>query len=474
MYNSAIQYIQSRGRARRMHSRFFNLVETGNMKDLRRLKEAVRDSTALQQFCSALPEERKVLETPIDAPLMAEVERLSQKTFEIKKTGARLSHDNSIEVLARFTSSLARLGDPNLTPEYAVIAMGKKFIADVILPDASPITTMSGYPQRSKQQARSSAAFEACITLIKMKHIDDHLQPAFLDKLPKFRNARLAISSKKQSEYHMKTKPEIWSRIDREEPLKLFPAVLALDTPSALGKLSSPIVLLTRESLPEVPSVPLYLGNGHTSLARIVTCSRPLEFSHDQLESLRAFTLKTFNDLFSKDYNAGITDMPYFLAPSSDSHSNAIRSRLPSVDMNALQVVSENDWMSWEGQSVEFFTDKLVIDPLDGSRKFSIHGINSELKPSDPIPAGAPLPKSTAFLRVEHSIKEYSNSFYFKKRLDSTWREDQPVINAKIMSLRRDFLDQSRVDDERNSECCIILEPLKVSPVSFCKIIPPL
>jgi endoribonuclease Dicer len=468
MYNSVIQYIQSRGRARQANARFINLIERGNIKDLRRVKQAVRDTTIMQKFCLALPEDRKVQDILCDITAAIEAERVGQKSHEIKATGARLSFENSLGVLARFTSSLGELGGQNLSPEFVVIAVDRKrFAADVILPETSPVNCVSGFSQRSKQLARCSAAYEACLLLLQSKYIDNHLQPTFTKKLPLMRNARLAVSANKKSEYPMRIKPELWSRLEPTEPLDMFLTVLALESPSALGKPSRPLILLTREKLPSVPAIPLFFGGGHSSAVRPLVTTGPLRLTPEQLDGLRCFTLKTFADIFSKQYEAQSTDMPYFFAPCGASHDqvNNNTSGIAPIDWDLVHEIKQCDSLDWDGKPAGFFCEKLVVDPWDGSRKLVIHGINPQLKPGDRVPDSVPKPRSSSYRSVEPTIKEYSNSLFLKARQSARWRDDQPVVNAEIMSLRRNFLDQFEVDEVTSQSCYIILEPLKISPV---------
>ena len=110
--------------------------------------------------------------------------------------------------------------------------------------------------------------------------------------------------------------------------------------------------------------------------------------------------------------------------------------------------------------------NKLVTDPYDGGRKLIIKGVDESKRPSDPTPEGVPESRSRAYRSVEPTIKEYSNSLYQKSRQKVQWREDQPVVKAELLSLRRNLLDEFQVDEEVNKDCFVILEPLKVSPVS--------
>lgn len=466
MYNTVIQYIQSRGRARQVCSRFISMIEEGNMRELRRLKQAMRDSTALQKFCSALPEDRKVQDPIlIDIATLAEAERISQKTYEIASTSARLSFENSMDILARFTSSLATPGDNNLCPEYAVTPMDKKFVADVILPESSPVICLSGFPQRSKQLARFSAAYEACLVLLEKRYLDDHLQPAFTKRLPAMRNARLALGSGREERYERQTKPKIWSDLASTSPLNFFTMACAMESPQTMGKQTRPLIILTRKKLPPIPDTPLFFGNGSSSLLKLVSPSAPITLSPGQVEALLSFTLKIFEDIFSKSYEVQAAEMPLFLAPCAESHGEILEKGAHEIFWGFLHEICDHPFLKWEKQDEDFFHDKLVIDPFDGSRKFFIHGMHPGLKPSDPTPSYAPMPQSRSYRSVTANIKEYSNSLYMKARERAQWKDDQPVVYAEIISLRRNFLSQFDLREHEQNRCCIILEPLKISSV---------
>lgn len=113
------------------------------------------------------------------------------------------------------------------------------------------------------------------------------------------------------------------------------------------------------------------------------------------------------------------------------------------------------------------------MDPWDGSRKFIIHGINRDLKPRDPVPAGAPLPKSRAYRLSDQTIAEYSNSLTIKSRMRQNWSNDQLVVNAELLSLRRNFLDEHGVEETQGGQCWLILEPLSLQG-GFCALSDPL
>ncbi|KAL7807947.1 hypothetical protein V8C44DRAFT_351125 [Trichoderma aethiopicum] len=464
IYSSAIQYIQSKGRARQKSSLYISMIEQGNLDHMRKLRRAVRDAHALRQFCSALPEDRKVQDFVISPELLVAHEQATQKTFVIAETGAQLTFITSLDVLAKFASSFPNEAEDGIMPlEYIVNTVGKKFIARVVLPEGSPIKTITGEAQRSKQLARCSAAFEACVRLIQKKYINENLQPAFAKKLPEMRNARLALSSDKKSEYEMRIKPDFWSScLGPEPPSSLYQTVIALDQPDALGRASRPLILLTRQPLPDIPSAPLYFGGGRTSNVRLSNSQTSFEVPPRRIEALASYTLSLFADVFSKEYEAKSHEMPYFIAPGTALINGDVE-----IDWEAVQFVHENERLEWEHAPEEFFKGKLAVDPWDGSRKYILHGVNADLKPSDPTPEGVPQPKSLAYKRVEHNIKEYSNSLSFNSRKRMNWTDDQPVVNAELLPIRRNFLDEFFIDDEGDRTCYIILEPLRVSPITI-------
>lgn len=467
LYDSAIQYIQSKGRARQANSTYITMMEKDNMQHLRKVKQAMRDAHSLRRFCSALPADRKIRDI-FDAEELAEHECIAQKVYEIEETGARLTFASSQEVLAKFVSSLT-VNEASLAPEYIITPSHatKKFVATVVFPDTSPIKVKRGFAQRNKRLARCSAAFEACVDLVKKGFVNEHLQPTLGKRLPAMRNARLALSSNKREEYVMRVKPAIWSQPHPVMPTHLYRSILILDKPEAVQRPTSPMMLLTRRALPSVDPMLLYFGLGRTSVARIVPSIKPLELTPDEAELLASFTLTIFSDVFSKDYNAGAADMPYFLAPCAQSRPrDGISTADPTrIDWDIVKGVVHSERPEWRGAPEEFFCNKLAIDPWDGSRKFILHGINSSLKPSDPVPEGVPMPRSRSYRQVQQIIKEYSNSLTINPRRRMKWDENQPVVNATLLPLRRNFLDEYSAEDDCDQRCYVILEPLRLSNV---------
>lgn len=448
------------------------MAEQGNANHRAKLKQIQRSEEALRMFCEAMPDDRKLTGNDFNMDYFLRKER-NQKQYTVLETGAKLNFKLSLVCLASFAASLPHFPGVSLTPEYSVLSVPGGFQCEVILPPSSPIRSAIGEVYGSKAVAKCSAAFEMCILLIKGKHLDQHLRPVFTKRLPAMRNARLAISPKKKAEYGMRIKPKIWSSLGK--PTKLHVLALTLADPAALGRQSSPLLLLTRQQVPRVASFPLFFGAGRSSTVNCVPISGSVKLNGDSfITQFTTFTLLVFKDVFSKEYEATAAELPYFLAPTRQDHGFDFLSVLDPchiIDWGTLRFVQENQCTQLEFNGPDnFFSGKFVCDPYDGARKFVLRGLRRDLKPTDPVPEDIVAPGHRAWHTTceARDIANYSLSMWSKSRKHFTLREDQPVVEAELLPVRRNFLDDAVGDQDLESKrCFLILEPLRISPVRF-------
>lgn len=468
LYNTMIQYIQSRGRARQEDSRYVHMVEEGNMVHNRKVDQNRVNEAALRNFCEAMPEDRRLTGNDYDMDYFLRKEQ-RQKQYTVPSTGARLNYKSSLACLASFVSSLPHPQDKILLADYMVTSVPGGFQCELIMPEGSPIRGVLGETHTTKQVAKCAAAFEMCLQLMKGKYLDEHLQPSFTKQLPLMRNARLAISSRKQHRYEMRTKPDIWSCLG--VPTSLYVTVLVMSKPESLGRPSRPLLLLTRQPIPQVAPIPLFFEQKMSSDICCVSISRQIVISQGVLDSLTVFTLRIFRDVFSKDYENTATDLPYFLGPSKYGHDFGF---LPDcdgsdlVDWPMLEHVRKALKIEYTGNEPdEFFQDKFVIDPWNGARKFFLRCRRDDLKPLDPVPASVAPPQRRGWKTSEQNILNYSVSLWNRSRNLAVWQESQPVVEAELLPIHRNFLDDT-VDEEKlkAQQCFLVLEPLIISAVS--------
>ncbi|EKD17461.1 uncharacterized protein L3040_005064 [Drepanopeziza brunnea f. sp. 'multigermtubi'] len=470
LYTTLIQYIQSRGRARHQNSRYIHMYEAGNTEHATIMLEVRKNENILRKFCEALPENRKLTGNDYDMDHFLAKEK-SHRIYKTS-TGAKLTYKMSLTVLANFVDSLPHAQDTNLQPEYIITVHNRHFICETILPEGSPFRGSVGRPCSTKQVAKCSAAFETCLGLVKCKLLDEHLLPTFTKQLPAMRNALLAVDSKKREAYEMKTKPTLWSV--GGVPEEFFATYLVLDNPKVLDRPSQPLVLLTRSRLPQLPSFYLHFGSNRHSPVEMVSIAQSIKATPEVIAQINTFTIYLFNDVFSKLYESDVAKMPYFLAPGislSEVTANTDLSSLIAWDV--LKAVedhvikwADNPWdnKSWQTEPDEFFKDKFIVDPYDGSRKLWTIGVTRDHSPLGPVPPNSAPRHGTR--KNNNNIMEYSCSLWSKARARRTFDPNQRVVEAEFISLRRNLLDEfDTPEEEIPKKCFVILEPLKISPI---------
>ncbi|KAK8105452.1 BcdcL1 [Apiospora kogelbergensis] len=468
LYNTMIQYIQSKGRARMENSRFYHMLERDNEDHAQRYVNIKANEKSLGELSAVLPEGRRLVGNDYNMDYYLRKE--AKETYKDKETGATLTYKSSLIVLADFVSSLENASENCLHADYVVKSVGKEFQCEVILPDHAPIKTAMGHRAASKQVAKCSAAFKACVRLRKLGFLDQWLQSTFKKYLPKMRNARLAISSKKRHEYPMKMKPDIWSQ--RGYPTELYVAVLRLTDPHSLGRSSRPLAILTRTKLPLIADFQIFFGNSNSSGVKCVPLERAMTVSPDETTALTTFTLRVFEDVFSKQYKHEPPKLPYYLAPLTQGHDYDVKQALEQIRtlidwdyIATLQGLQAEDNVTLANED---YRNCFVTDPHDGSRKFYTTGRIEGMKPSDPQLPGAPKGASRTKGRRQapNDIWNYSISMWSRSRANLERHDDLAVVEAEYIPLRRNLLDEFEKPPDTQNRCYICFQTLKISPLS--------
>jgi len=460
LYNTMVQYVQSRGRARQNNSKFIHMLERGNAVEQEQMRDVRYRELEMKSLCQKLPEDRRISgnQETLDA-LMAKEKSL--KVYVEPSTGAKLNYGNALVYLANFCSAIptdADAAEPQ-HPTYVVTSSGTKFIAEVLLPAGAPMRFAIGEVHSKKTLAKRSAAFEACIQLRKKAYLDAHLLPTYAKKLPAMRNAHLAVNMKKLQAYNMKTKPLIWEQNMGVLPTELY--VTIVDFPDGLERKHQPIALLTKAPMPQFPNFPIFKNDGQQSRVVSHAITEPLHVNHtdETLPLLTAFTLRVFKDVHSKTYANEPHQMSYWLAPVKGSTGDVpVRSLL---DWGLMKEVSEHDVYMWSpGMPNDTLADRFIVDKLSGGRKFFSKGVNTDLKPMDPVPEGC------AKGRFKNSILDYSNSMFRRdrERFKDTWNLNQPVMETEQMLGRRNMLAPPVPKEVKAlTRATLCLEPLQIS-----------
>ncbi|RHZ64704.1 putative RNA helicase/RNAse III [Aspergillus thermomutatus] len=443
LYRTLIQYVQSRGRARHCTSTYASMVEKDNAEHEARLKEVREAEKIMQRFCETLPEDRILHGNDHDLDSLLQEEE-GRRTFTVKSTGAKLTYHSATAILARYASSLQYEKETVPQATYVVSSVSNAYVCEVILPEKSPIRGLTGSPAMRKSIAKQSAAFDT--------------------RLPAMRNAKLAITCKRTNQYDMLLKPSIWAR-QRTIPTDTFYGTYISLLPSKpLSRDHGPILLLTREKLPEFPAFSIYLDEDVETKVLSNPLKHGLRISVDELQSLTTFTLRVFRDVFHKVYEHEVQKMPYWLAPA-EALGDRGRGTNPRdcIDWDTVSFVHNNDEIPFSRDlNPDSLVDRFIFDNWDGRCRYFTVAVADTLRPSDPPPPSVPRRRHMNDI-MNYCLSLSKNS---RARFLSGCDWNQPVLQAELVRLRRNLLDKMTTQEkETQTECFICAEPLKISAI---------
>ncbi|KAJ5713331.1 dicer-like protein 1 [Penicillium malachiteum] len=471
LYETLIQYIQSRGRARHINSTYIHLLEEGNSAQTKRIQDVQQSEfltlykkNMMQAFCRALPGDRLLHDDE------KELERLlgkdgGKRVYVIPSTGAKLTYKHATHVLARYAESLQYEKDSSAQVSYFTRPVAGMFVCEVILPEKSPIRGLVGLPETSKLLAKQTVAFDACLLLRKQKLLDDNFRSIYHKRLPAMRNAKLAIVSKKTNQYTMICKPSIWNENQGNVPEKLYGMVFKFIPLEKLDRERRSIALLTRVKLPTIPKFPLYLENDKEIIIESIVFDSTVAVHATDLTHLSQFNVAAFRDVFHKTFDATAEQFPYWLAPirseaQLDSSSVLLRD---VIDWETLREINDNDELKWsKDMDPGFLLDRFLYDGWDGKKRYFPLSVDTSLRPSDPPPPDMPHRKWTKDI-LNYSLSLSKNS-RVKFLENADW--EQPVLQAECVCLRRNFLDRATEAERTETTRCVICpQPLTISAI---------
>ncbi|KAH9843805.1 uncharacterized protein C8Q71DRAFT_698068 [Rhodofomes roseus] len=126
---------------------------------------------------------------------------------------------------------------------------------------------------------------------------------------------KAAVSSSSVFRYPKK-KPEFWANVP---PLpsragRLYSTIVSIGDLN--GAHHSPILVLTREPIPELPTFPVF-SVGFSAPVQLRRAA-PLEYNEEQLNALHGYTVRVCRNLTNRAFTCPVDNLPYLLAPLSN------------------------------------------------------------------------------------------------------------------------------------------------------------
>ncbi|CAN9192776.1 unnamed protein product [Alternaria sp. RS040] len=470
LYRTMIAYVQSRGRARHRNSRYLHMVEAGNEDHQSRVLDVKSDEDTMRRYCKALPQDRQIGGNDVD---LLSFEDKMYPSF-VTKASAKLTYRSSLSVLNHFVATLPGPDRQTmLQPTYVVSPevnydaldpQRRGFVCEVMLPEHSPVISVTGDIQSKKAIAKCSAAFKTCLKLYNKGYLDENLLPTTHRSLPAGRNALLALSEKKKGMYSMLIKPEFWKIGRGVAPTCLYLTLIDLD--AGLDRPHQPMGLLTRNPFPQLPNFPIYLTDCRPSNVISQSSQTPLYVSAETIDILTGFTLRIYEDVYNKKYENDVKKMSYWVVPILPGKMSSplpVSALDQILDMEQIHRVYNEPTWRWTPKTIpKDLLDRYFVDPMNGGRRYYSNHLAIQLKPQDPVPKR--LPRSGH--KFMDSILDYSDSKWAKSRDVSRWNQSQPVLEVEKIPFRRNHLacveekEKGELDDLKTYICP---EPLHVS-----------
>ncbi|KAG2171419.1 hypothetical protein INT43_009080 [Umbelopsis isabellina] len=225
-FSTLISYIQSRGRARRVDSRFIILKQKGNLREETLLGQLRMAEEEVRQWCRMLPEDRKAssIMNDTDDPFLDPYDNAWDDVddvddmFFIPSTQACITRDSAVGLLHRYCSLLPGDSYCTLSPTFAYNQDIDGYICTVTLPSNAAVQEEFSEFARSKLLAKRMVALKACIALYHAKGLDSHLRPIIVtptmlgDMVAAVDRNGNVIGSRKRRKIYKKKTPWFWEK----------------------------------------------------------------------------------------------------------------------------------------------------------------------------------------------------------------------------------------------------------------------
>lgn len=265
--------------------------------------------------------------------------------IEDPTTSGRLYERDATCALYRFLSNASRVSQTSsnaLFTAWQGCGNSSEWVCNVLLPPgllSAQQASIPGPPCSTLTHARRAAAFTACMQLYEHGVFDHRVFPHPSSMKSLQNTQRTAITNKASgSQCYPHKRTQFWLNSIRLFSGRWFPLVIHVQ---GLANYA-PILLLTRQPLPRVAVLRLFLEG----IPRVVQNTRcaPVEISADRLHALHLFTIRICRSILNKPFACSADDMAYLFAPVSSSLISDSPSRILDHVPWDLVLLAGKEW----------------------------------------------------------------------------------------------------------------------------------
>ncbi|GAA5839253.1 hypothetical protein JCM11251_006019 [Rhodosporidiobolus azoricus] len=492
LYTTHISYIQSHGRARAPGSHYVLFVEKDNLAQKRMLLSVARFDLQISDFLT-IERELETEDEDAEDYFGAADERLEY--YPPDSAGAVITPHFALSLLQRYCHSLPKSdafsarGPQFGWVEHAADETGQKWwTCTIALPSSSKSRLVEGPKTTSPKLAKRSAAFYAVKVLHKVGALDDNLLPFCILPPENIVDASgNAVGSKKHQVEYEKAVPQVWrpSSPCGERTTTWFASLVHYGgkdgSTTIKGQPYHPIVLLTRNELPPVPQMTIYIEG--EALPVFASSAGSVALTLEQRETLTDYNLQLWRAVLNKEMRVGREmqdgrkttrrlELVYFVAelkPEVELGEKGVEvgdlawERMASA---ARDKEVQLDWRANLDRLEEELEGKVIVDMAKDTCRYFFERVRRDLNADSILPRGR---QSDKFGGRDCSLMEYYLAFnepYFHKVKVET--EGQPLLEVSRMSKSVTFLSKTPRNDASPSQKRLIQHLPRFSLPQVC------
>lgn len=433
-------FVRARTRGRESHLVF--MLERGNDAQRRILADCTQLGVEMQEWTERLSHQRGSSVPPRDLhetvnPYHSDSEDdESGECIKDPTTSGRIYLQDAITVIYRLVANLGTIcheepDAPLFEFEESRLASSASpsYICTVVFPPGLPVPKVSGPSCQTIAQARRAACYQACAKLFNLNCLDYRLFPLptritslretstdspdlmeshGIDEDANFRDSNVGIKAL-GTHCYLRKKPDFWNQVDAMTCGRLYPTVISTNHSDDLSQPHSPILILTRNPLPPLPSFTLFFSGIPGTVH--FTHGASFEVGDDRLKDLHLYTMRICRAIANKPFVCSLKKIQYFFAPLGPTWETPLDSspqdgNYPNVTSHIpwdLVALAANSWVvplaSMSPQGITKDVEDAVIQDrwVEFTRRYDVVRMRPDLTPMSK-PLDSPVSHCSFFL----------------------------------------------------------------------------
>ncbi|GAA5895230.1 hypothetical protein JCM8208_005942 [Rhodotorula glutinis] len=448
MPDTHISYVQSRGRARASGSHYLVFLERDNVEHKRKLLRIAKFDEELAGLLSRAIDEAEDRSGADDFFGRADE---TSVYIEEPTTGALLTPHFALSLLLRYCGSLPKSDEFSLNkPLYTINDYGRneygarQYSCTVQLPSGAKVRVVTGGLRETPKLAKRQAAYTACIVLRNSGCLDEHLlPPRFLppDEVVDVVTGAVVGPKKRQIEYEHKLADAFLPRSPCADVTTLHVSLLHYggDQGEAIhaGQRYRPVVLFTRNRLPDVPPMTMFVGG--EALLVYSTAIGAIDATAEQRKTLTGYSVQLWQTILNKVLRVAREevdgketrkelDLVYFVGVLRDG-----------VDLKPTGVDSGDlDWAAMERavrtreepvnlSDLERLDDSVIVDQGKKGCRYFFERVRDDLGPNSKLPPGRQ--SAAGFETLMDYYLSFDEGFFHTVNI----KDEQPLLEVSRM-----------------------------------------